>query len=429
MTALMYFYAGINVEFERILLQREQDLNKQLEQNRILTEELAAEKASVEQKVIDRTRELSEARAQLEVSIRSLPFGFAIVNPADQIVFHNQHLSTYFNCVIPDEPEASRQILEQVSANFSSAFNLLADIQEVKLKGQQIERNVEIGPRFFRFLMIPIIGDNKKGVIGMVLVVEDNTDSKALERSRDEFFSIASHELRTPLTAIRGNSDRILDHYKEQLKDETLSELVTDIHGASIRLIAIVNDFLDVSRLEQKKFSFKNVDFDIVSLINQTLREYEVTGSRNKLYLELDSPAEPMVSVHGDPDRIRQILINLIGNGLKFTTEGGVKLRLQPKDHILRVLVSDTGRGIPVEFQHLLFRKFQQATDSILTRDSTKGTGLGLYISQLLAEGMGGKLYLDHTEVGKGSTFALELHLAVTSLATTKAPSQTPPKA
>jgi PAS domain S-box-containing protein len=377
-------------------------------------DQLAAEKATVEMKVIERTHQLMEARAQLEASIRSLPFGFALINPKGQIVFHNQVLSTLFNRHVPDDPAETPEALEQVSADFHEAFDLMADLQAVLRRGHPIERSVELGPRFYRFLLMPVLGDAKtRKATGVVMVMEDTTDGRALERSRDEFFSIASHELRTPLTAIRGNAQMILEYYKDQLKDPSMREMVDDIHDGSVRLIDIVNDFLDVSRLEQKKLEFKNVEFDIAELIQKTLREYQVTGSRGHLYLQLEPPTGPQPLVHADPERVRQILINLIGNALKFTDKGGVKIFLAAADlKTMHISVADSGRGIPVESQHLLFRKFQQATNNILTRDNTKGSGLGLYISALLAKGVGGKLYLEKSVVGEGSTFTLELPLA-----------------
>jgi signal transduction histidine kinase len=246
-------------------------------------------------------------------------------------------------------------------------------------------------------------------MVGSVMIMEDTTEKKVMERSRDEFFSIASHELRTPLTAIRGNADMILEYYKEQLKDPSLKEMVSDMHNSSVRLITIVNDFLDTSRLEQGKIEFKTAPFDVVQLVRDTLREYDVTGSRRKLSLELAEVKGSLPLVMADRDRTRQILINLIGNAVKFTEKGGVTISLEPSDKKMKISVTDTGKGIPVESQHLLFHKFQQAASSILTRDDTRGTGLGLYISRLLAEGMAGSLELGHSEAGKGSTFVVEL--------------------
>jgi PAS domain S-box-containing protein len=374
--------------------------------------ELMHEKAGVEQKVVERTRELGEAQAQLIASIRGLPFGFAVVDGQNQILFANSVLAQLVHRSIPDNPAESRQVLEQIAADYAGSIDLLGNIRKVQETRQPIEQSIAFGPRFFRFFFMPITTQADAAslrVIGTVVIMEDVTEEKALQRSRDEFFSIASHELRTPLTAIRGNSDMILGYYKEQLKDPELKGMVGDIHQASMRLIDIVNDFLDMSRLEQGKLVFKKEPFDIVSLINQILREYDVTGSRKKLYLKLETPPQPELFVLADKDRIRQVIVNLIANAIKFTDRGGVTVRLTPAGATLRLAVVDTGKGIPMESQHLLFHKFQQASNNILTRDNTQSTGLGLYIARLVVEGMGGKIYLEHSEVDKGSVFTLEL--------------------
>jgi signal transduction histidine kinase len=274
------------------------------------------------------------------------------------------------------------------------------------------KRNISLAGKFIDIFVAPIyVGGRDEDFIGSALLIQDQTEAKVLERSRDEFFSIASHELRTPLTAIRGNTSLIQEHYSDKL-DPELKEMVNDIHDSSIRLIDIVNDFLNMGRLEQQRIDFKNESFVIEDLIAAALKEYEVTGSRQNLSLEFIAPPKPMPRVFADKDRIRQVLINLIGNSLKFTTMGGVKISVRENDGMVEVSIVDTGRGIALPNQALLFHKFQQAGDSLFTRDTTKGTGLGLYISKLMIEAMGGKIWLVRSEEGKGSEFAFTLPLA-----------------
>ena len=224
-----------------------------------------------------------------------------------------------------------------------------------------------------------------------VAVFEDINKERELERSRDEFFSIASHELRTPLTAIRGNTDLIRQYYPQILKDQTLNEMIGDIHESSIRLIMIVNDFLDTSRLEQKKMNFSFSNFDIEKMAHDAIRQYQVTSSRKRILLEVHDPGKPMPPVHADQDRTRQVLINLIGNALKFTEHGVVTVSFSTDGNFVKVSVSDSGKGIPYDAQERLFRKFEQAGSTVLTRDSVRGTGLGLYISKMIMEQMKGK--------------------------------------
>jgi signal transduction histidine kinase len=112
---------------------------------------------------------------------------------------------------------------------------------------------------------------------------------------------------------------------------------------------------------------------------------------------------------YADSERVMQIVVNLIGNSFKFTEKGSIKITFKVTKDSVTTYVSDTGRGISTENQKLLFRKFQQASDNLFTRDTTKGTGLGLYISKLMIEGMKGSIWLEKSEVNKGSVFAFSL--------------------
>ena len=185
--------------------------------------------------------------------------------------------------------------------------------------------------------------------------------------------------------------------------------MVDDINTSSIRLISIVNDFLDMSRLELGKMVFKKESIGLVELAQSVIKEYQTTGSLKMLSLSFIPPNEALPNVMGDNVRARQVLVNLIGNGVKYTEKGGITVSVVRNDKSIEVLVSDTGKGISSENQNLLFRKFQQAGDSIYTRDSSQSTGLGLYISKLMMEGMGGKVGLKSSVEGKGSVFFFSL--------------------
>jgi len=251
-------------------------------------------------------------------------------------------------------------------------------------------------------------------VIGTVVLFEDITQAKVMERSKDEFFSIASHELRTPLTSIRGNSSMMMDYYADALKDPTLKEMVTDIHESSTRLIDIVNDFLDVSRIEQGKIRFDFAEVELDKVIEQVAYEIQITLADKKVSLDVEPKIlGDLPRAAGDADRIQQVLYNLVGNAVKFTEAGGTVTVMAAKSgDMLKVTVTDTGRGIPLDTQKFLFHKFQQAGSSIITRDTTRGTGLGLYISKLLIDGMRGEIWLEKSQPDKGSTFAFTLPIA-----------------
>ena len=381
-----------------------------LEDSRDLSEQLAVEKQNVEHKVDARTAEVKAERMRLEASINSLQVGFIIVDSKLQIITAN----LAFRSIIGITTDKQDLNLDQLAQNLAKVYDVHKAIQHCLDVGHETKRdNLQFGNKVLRIFMAPIFEDTEaRKSLGVVILVEDVTEAKAVERSRDEFFSIASHELRTPLTAIRGNTQMIKEYYKEALADESLAEMVNDIHDSSIRLITIVNDFLDTSRLEQGKINFQISNFDLKELADDVAQEFKAGAVNPELYIKVKAPSAGLPNVMADRDRLKQTIINMVGNAFKFTEHGGVTINITADEKKIYIAVVDTGKGIPAESQNLLFRKFQQASNNILTRDSTRSTGLGLYISKLIAEGMHGKIYLRESVLGKGSTFVIEMPIA-----------------
>ncbi len=372
------------------------------------TIELAHEKSNVEQKVIERTRQLHDEQAKLRASIDSLSIGFMLIDEDLKPVILNDTLAAVFG--IPRE----RATLDAFDNKFAN-FDLIGVCREVIRTTRAVDnKEVIAGSKIYHVAVSPVTTsvDDTHQTIGAVVLIDDISEAKVMERSRDEFFSIASHELRTPLTSIRGNAKMIMDFYAEALKDEGLKEMVGDIHDSSVRLIEIVNDFLDVSRLEQRKIAFEMTECSIEKILESVAYEMKVVLQEKKLYLKVDHTLDTLPKIYADNNRVKQIIYNLIGNAVKFTESGGITVKGVVDQDMLKVTVADTGRGIPVQARKLLFHKFQQAGDSLLTRDTTRGTGLGLYISRLLAINMGGDVELVESKVGKGSTFAFTVPIA-----------------
>lgn len=385
-----------------------------LEDEREAKEELKKEKESVEEKVVKRTEELTiinqklaEITSHLQAAINSLSLGIILVNKEKEIVLANNKIRKILE--IDEKEEIS---CEKITNLFKGKVDLLTtcSISFQNKKEITIDR-VDYGRKFLRIKFTPVKTEAPEDkIIGMIFLVEDLTEEISLQRARDEFFSIASHELRTPLTAIRGNTSMILDYFKDKITDENLKEMLKDIHSSSVRLINIVNDFLDISRLEMKKIVFKKENFNIKELTEECFKELENFASEKGLYLRLTSSENYFV--FANREKVKQVLINLINNGIKFTEKGGITVRFERKRDFVKVYVEDTGRGISRKNQSLLFRKFQQAEENILTRDVTQGTGLGLYICKLILEQMGGLVGLEKSEIGRGSIFYFTLPFA-----------------
>jgi PAS domain S-box-containing protein len=365
-------------------------------------------KRIIEEKVRERTRQLKEEQARLLASINNLPLGFFIIDLNHNVVIINPAMQEIL------DSERKKWSFEELKKHFKKES---IDFKQfcVHCRGGAGLLGIDevpYGNKILRILSVPITLPGKEKVIGSAVVVEDVTEAKLLMRTKEEFFAVASHELRTPLTAIRGNTSLIQEYYSNKIQDPELKEMLSDIHLSSIRLIKIVNDFLDVSRLEQGKIEFKGESIDLVDVVKESLAELESTASEKGLYLKLKESKAELPKTRGDKDRVKQIIENLTGNGIAFTEEGGVTVDINKDKEFLKVSVTDTGIGISEKNQRLLFKKFQQAGERILARDITRGTGMGLYISKLLTEGMGGEIYLEKSEAGKGSTFVFTLPIA-----------------
>lgn len=361
---------------------------------------------AIERAVHERTHELNTAQTQLVASINSLRQGFVVTDAHGASILSNQMARRLFHT--GGGVFSMQTIYESIGA--------VADIEKTVLhvienKRARTLHNVAFHERFLSFYIAPIV--QHEHAIGATLLIEDVTEARILDRSKDEFFSIASHELRTPLTAIRGNTKMISELYSDEISDPSVMAMIKDIHESSVRLIEIVNDFLDVSRLEQGKALYKLEPFQLDKAVEIVAYEMTAVAKLRGITLTLDKTLLGSIPpVYADQNRVKQILYNLAGNAIKFTDKGSITISAQVTKRTAKILVRDTGRGIPAKNQALLFRKFQQAGESLYTRDTTKGTGLGLYICKLLADAMGGTVTLEHSQPNHGSTFSVTLPLA-----------------
>lgn len=403
--ALLYLYANEKDKLDHRLRQSLKEISS-------LAESLEHEKASIEEKVQLRTRQYKEERAKLEASIDSLRLGFIILDHSLTVLSINE--AGRRALTQPTESGGSLTVPEtmtmsQIISRLGGAYDLVTQVKACMKQGHAISaRDIPFGSHFLAIIITPVM-DNQT-VIGTVVLVEDITDSKALERSRDEFFSIASHELRTPLTSIMGNASMAQQYYDRIDKTE-LKDMLGDISASGKRLITIVNDFLDTSRLEQGKLVLRLEPVDAAAIAKGVVRDLSRMAADKHLKLSLKGGEAPAL-VMADDDRLKQIVTNLLNNAIKYTERGSVTMTLARVGKHIEIAVEDTGQGIPLESQHLLFRKFQQASNNILTRDNTQSTGLGLYIARMLTEAMKGKLYLKQSAEHQGSIFVLSLPAA-----------------
>lgn len=225
--------------------------------------------------------------------------------------------------------------------------------------------------------------------------------------SKSAFLATMSHEIRTPMNAIQGMTDLLLKNTELTAEQQEFAEIV---QSSSEALLTLINDILDYSKVESNRMELEMIDFDLEHLVNDVVALLDLKAQLRAIKLIVDYAPECPQFVTSDPGRLRQILVNLMGNAIKFTQEGHVLLRVQHQQDFLHFSVEDTGIGITEEQQQNLFQVFSQADNS--TTREYGGTGLGLAISKRLVNLFGGEIGVE-SSAGQGSTFFFTIPLQV----------------
>jgi signal transduction histidine kinase len=227
-----------------------------------------------------------------------------------------------------------------------------------------------------------------------------------LDREKSEFMRIAAHHLRDPLTAIKGYASMLIDGTFGKL-DEKITEAVQRILTSSDRLVVIIDDFMDVSRIESGDMRYQFKDFDMKPLVKEVVEELRPSVEKSKLSIELSVDEQADCMVNGDYGKIRQVVSNLIDNSVKYTLSGGLKVSLGRENGSVLFNVKDTGIGMNMETLEAIFHKFSRAKD--VSRIYTEGTGLGLYVAKEIVEHHKGRIWAESDGLSKGSRFFVEL--------------------
>lgn len=237
-----------------------------------------------------------------------------------------------------------------------------------------------------------------------------NEQLKSLDKLKTEFLSLASHQFRSPLTAINGYTSMLLAGDFGPVTDKQ-KEMIDRIFESGRHLAKVIEDFLNVSKIEQGGMKYTMAPFDMEKAARDLAADLSITAEKRGLTLSFETDGKGPYTVNGDMEKIRQVMLNLVDNSIKYTKEGSIKVRLEKTDDGKKILwsVADTGMGIPPEIMKTLFQKFARGEGAKM---NTSGSGLGLYLAKTIAEAHRGRVWAESAGAGQGSVFSLELEAA-----------------
>jgi PAS domain S-box-containing protein len=350
--------------------------------------------------------ELRLSEDRFRSAFDAAPIGMALVSSAGRWLKVNRVLCEMLGY---SPEELLRQDLRSIThpedrhtSERHMSLALASDIPAYQLEKRYLHKD---GRVIFARLSLSVVRDQQGAPLYLITQVEDVTQRREVERMKDEFVSTVSHELRTPLTAIRGSLGLLAGGVLGPLSEKA-SSMVKIAHQNSERLVRIINDILDIEKIGAGRIELRSERIDLRALLEQSLEVNQAYADKFQVRLVLE-PLGEGDAVVADPDRLMQVMANLLSNAAKFSPAGStINVRAGRRGERMRVEVKDHGSGIPEEFRHRVFEKFAQADGSSSRR--FEGTGLGLSITRQLLEAMGGSIGF-HSAVGQGTTFHIEL--------------------
>ena len=244
-------------------------------------------------------------------------------------------------------------------------------------------------------------------IIGSSLIksIEAFTETNKM---KSEFVSIASHQLKTPLSEIKWGTELFLSKHKEDAEKDFLN-FVEKISKSNSKMIGLVNNLLNITRVSQKKFGLKKEQFNILEIINRAIHENKILAKTKSVEINLTDTTKNNSAVVGDSRGIKAVVDNLLSNAIKFTEKGKIEINIISEENKITACVKDSGVGIPKNEQGRVFQKFFRGSNE--ARFKTEGTGLCLHLAKNIVEQCSGKMWFKSKE-GEGSTFCFSLPAA-----------------
>jgi two-component system phosphate regulon sensor histidine kinase PhoR len=363
--------------------------------------ELAHSLNSMSQDLKDKIGKVDSERAKLDLVLSSMFEGVIVTDSSEKIILMNPSLRKIF--FVDTNPEGKKPL--EVIRNTA-----VQDIVDRIIQGKQGLATEEITvnvpeEKMLKVNGVPIVRNNE--FEGAILVFHDITELRRLEQIRQDFVANVSHELRTPISSIKGYAETLLEGALED-KDNA-KEFISIIYQDSNRLASLINDLLDLSKIESGKMKMNFVQLDAVSIIRRAITVIENQAKVKSISFKLNLAPE-LPKIKADETRFSQVMINLLDNAIKYTPENGsVTVTAKVVNNSLQVDIEDTGIGISEKDLPRIFERFYRV-DKARSRE-LGGTGLGLSIVKHIVQAHGGQVWVK-SELGLGSTFSFTIPLS-----------------
>ncbi len=357
----------------------------------------------------------------LSAVVKQSPSMILITDKKGKIEFINDEFANFIQ-YSSEEIIGKNPRIFNIKHHSPESYNVMWDtLRSGKVFKTEFKNRKKDGTEFWENVIIfPLTEDNGE-IKKYILLKENITEKKQLisdlilakekaeesDELKSAFLANMSHEIRTPLNSIIGFSDLLLDPY---FNPEQQIEFIQMIKKGGNNLLGIIENILDISRLEKRQVKISKLRFPVISLIEDVYKEFLYKQTDKTIHLSLSKPENKKnIYIESDESRIRQILVNFMNNAYKFTVEGTIEIGCREENSEVHIYVRDTGIGISPEFHKKVFERFRQIETSQTRKYG--GNGLGLAISKQLANLLGGRVWLE-SESGKGSTFYLSLPVA-----------------
>ncbi|MFP4022453.1 MAG: ATP-binding protein [Candidatus Paceibacterota bacterium] len=344
------------------------------------------------------SQKAQEEKEKTLAIVNNLVDGLFFFDRNRRLVLINPQGEKIFNIRSDDVLEKRPCEMKKFNKRLEMLMNLIGEEAE-----EMFREEMTLGDKvFMEVTSIPVRRNER--VIGTLIIVHDVTREKNVERMKTEFVSLAAHQLRTPLAGIKWALRTAMEEKGNEGSETEIAELIEKAYDANERMVNLVNDLLNVTRIEEGRYVYEPKKIEIKEVIENVLEEYKELVESKGLELRLEEPEESLPMIKADPEELSLVVKNFFDNALKYTKEGGVTLKAESieDENKIKLSVSDTGIGIPEDQRDKMFNKFFRAENVRLME--TEGTGLGLFISKNIIEAHGGEIGFD-SEEGKGSTF------------------------